>query len=145
MAWVSGWVLVPHDDVQLVVDDEVEWLGYPSVGFKDGEVEGSDLNRLWELVRGCPAGESVWGGMLRDGPDGAEKVAWVRREAVEAFAALPESRIRDLVAAWQQAESAGGSLRWWNPEDIAESIRALKFLARQALRTRWALLMVWSC
>jgi hypothetical protein len=82
---------------------------------------------------------------LWDGPAGSEKLAPVREAAAEAFAGLAESRIRELAAAWQQAESETSSLRWWSVEDVAEAIRELKFLARQRqkLRPAWELLMVW--
>lgn len=140
--WVSGWVLVPNDDVQRVVENKVEWLGFPSIGFNDGEVEGSDLNRLWMLMHAAPPAEPLWGRTLRDG---WEKVACVREEAIEAFSELPDSRIRELAVAWQKAESQTSSLPWWELEDIADAIRGLKFLARQQPRTHWQLLMVWVC
>ena len=147
--WRSGWVLVPADDVSLVTDEtndaDIEPWDYPWVGFPDGEIEGSDLNNLWLLVCGSPAEKPLWGAPLWDGPAGSEKVAQVRQVAAEAFAGLPESRIRELAAAWQLAESETSSLRWWKLEDVAEAIRELKFLARQhqQLRPGWELLMVW--
>jgi hypothetical protein len=147
--WRSGWALVPTKDVPLVVDEtndaDVEPWDYPWVGFPDGEVEGSNLNKLWSLVCGSPTGKTLWGPALRDAPDGCEKVAPVRPEAIEAFAGLSDTRIRELAAAWQQAESETGSLPWWKREDIVEAIRELKFLAQQErkLRPGWELLMVW--
>ena len=147
--WRSGWALVPSRDVPVVVDGasdaDVEPWDYPWVGFPDGEVEGSDLNQLWLLVRGSPAGGALWGELLRDAPAGCEKVAPVRQAAIEVFAHLSESRIRDLAAAWQHAESATGSLAWWELEDIREAMRGLKFLAQQQLKLRpgWELLMIW--
>jgi hypothetical protein len=145
----SGWVLVPQKDVALVVDREnradVEPWDYPWVGFPDGEVEGSDLNKLWLLVCGSPAEKPMWGTPFRDGPDGSEKIAPVRPSVAEAFAALPDSRIRELVASWQQADSETSSLPWWELEDVVEAVRGLKFLAQQysQLRPGWELLMVW--
>jgi hypothetical protein len=147
--WRSGWALVPSEDVHLLVgentDADVEFWDYPSVGFPDGEVEGSDLNRLWSLVRGSTTEETVWGELLRDAPDGSEKVALVRSEAAAAFADLSESRMKELAAAWQNIKSGTSSLPWWKQEDITEAIRELTFLARQQLRLRpaWELLMVW--
>ena len=147
--WRSGWVLMPADDVPLVTGEaneaDVEPWDYPWVGFPDGAVEGTDLNNLWLLVCGCPAEKPLWGPPFRDGPPGSEKIAPVRQAVAEAFAGLPESRVGELAAAWQQAESATSSLRWWQPEDVAEAIRELKFLAQlhQKLRPGWELLMVW--
>jgi hypothetical protein len=126
-------------------DADIEPWDYPWVGFADGEVEGSDLNQLWLLVCGSPTEQPLWGTPWWDGPAGSEKIAPVRPLVAEAFAALPNSRIRELAAAWQQAESETSSLRWWKLEDVAEAIRELKFLARQyhKLRPGWELLMVW--
>src|SRR5947209_19455667 len=107
--WRSGWVLAPADDVPLVTDEaneaDVKPWDYPWVGFPDGEVEGADLNNLWSLVRGTPAGGPLWGPPLCDGPAGSEKIAPVRSAAAEAFAALSEHRIRELAASWQRVES----------------------------------------
>jgi hypothetical protein len=147
--WRSGWVLVPTKDVDLVLDEandaEVEISDYPGVRFADGEIEGSDLNTLWALVRGSPAGRPLWGEPLRDGPAGCEKVAPVCWEAVEAFAGLSDSRIQELAAAWQQAKSQASSHRCWQHEEVAKAIRQLKFLAQlhHKLRPGWELLMVW--
>src|SRR5262245_12980757 len=147
--WRSGWVLVPADDVPLVTDEaneaDVEPWDYPWVGFPDGEVEGSDLNNLWLLVCGSPAEKPMWGELYWDGPEGNEKIAPVRPRVAAAFAGLSDSRIHELAAAWQQAESETSSLRWWKLEDVAEAIRDLKFLAQQydKLRPGWELLMVW--
>jgi hypothetical protein len=147
--WRSGWVLVPADDVPLVTDEaneaDVEPWDYPWVGFPDGEVEGTDLNNLWLLVSRAAAEKPMWGPPFWDSPPGSEKVAPVREVVAEAFAHLPESRIAELAAAWQQAESETSSLRWWKLEDIADAIRELKFLAHQhqKLRPGYELLMVW--
>jgi hypothetical protein len=147
--WRSGWALVPSEDVDLVMDydndADVEIWDYPWVGFPDGEIEGSDLNRLWSLLRVSPTGKTLWGSMLRDGPDGDEKVAEVLPQAIEAFAGLSDSGIRQLAAAWQQVESPTSSLRRWELDNIIEAIRQLRFLAQQhhKLRPKWELLMVW--
>lgn len=147
--WRSGWVLVPADDVPLVTDvanqADVEPWDYPWVGFPDGEVEGGDLNNLWLLVCGSATEKPLWGPPFWEGPAGSEKIAPVRQAASEAFAGLPESRILELAAAWQRAESETSSLGWWALEDVAEAIRELKFLARQhqQLRPAWELLMIW--
>jgi hypothetical protein len=147
--WRSGWALVPAEDVPLVTDEgneaDIEPWDYPWVGFPDGEVEGGDLNNLWLLVSGSPSEKPLWGAPLRNGPPGDEKIAPVRPAVAEAFAGLSEARIRELAAEWQQAESETSSLRSWKLEAVAESIRELKFLARQyyKLRPGWELLMVW--
>jgi hypothetical protein len=147
--WRSGWVLVPASDVPLVTEEaneaDVEPWDYPWVGFPDGEIEGTDLNNLWSLVRGSPDAGPLWGPPLWDGPPGSEKIAPVRSSASEAFASLSESRIRELAAAWQRVESETSTLGRWPPEDVAEVIRELRFLARQYQRLRpgWELLMVW--
>jgi hypothetical protein len=141
-------VLVPAKDVPLVLDEaneaRIEPWDYPWVGFMDGDVEGTDLNNLWLLVHGSPTEEPMWGAPLRDGPAGERKIAPVRPAVAETFASLPESRIRELAAAWQRAESDTSSLPWWELEDVAEAIRELKFLARHSQKmSGWKLLMVW--
>jgi hypothetical protein len=170
LMWRSGWALVPSKDVNLVLnptsDADVEIWDYPWVGFPDGEIEGSDLNNLWSLVCGSsdtPLWETWQPDALDDTDDlplilrappvgsdhqGAEeKIASVRWNAVDAFAALSESRIAELAAAWQKLESATSSLGRWKPEEVRQAIRDLKFLARQTqkLRPAWSLLMVWFC
>jgi hypothetical protein len=146
--WKSGWVLVPKQDVTLLVEPkgaDVEPWDYPGVGFMDGEVEGSDLDNLWSLVRGPATGGHVWGKLLVDAPDGDEKIAPVCPEAVNAFANLSDTRIRELAAEWQRARSETSSLPWWKLEDIVEAIQEMKSLAHQQLHLghRWRLLMVW--
>lgn len=147
--WQSGWLLIPTDQVALLTgatnEDDAEPRDYPWVGFPDGEVEGSDLNNLWLLVGDSEVEKPLCGQPLLDGPDGSQKIAPVSQEAAEAFAALPESRIGELAAAWQQAKSETSSLSAWKLEDIAEAIRELKFLARlhRNLEPDWELLMVW--
>jgi hypothetical protein len=168
--WRSGWALVPRKGVNLVLnptnDADVEIWDYPWVGFPDGETEGSDLNNLWSLVCGSsdtpcgrPRSQTRWNDtddlplILRAPPVGSdvhgaeEKVASVRWNATDAFAALSEPRISELAVAWQKVESATSSLGQWEPEEVKQVIRDLKFLARQCqkLRPAWLLLMVWYC
>jgi hypothetical protein len=147
--WRSGWVLVPTDDVSLVTDEanekDVEPWDYPWVGFPDGEIEGSDLNNLWSLIRGSSDGGPLWGTPLREGPSGSEKIAPVRSSVSEAFATLSEPRILELEAAWQRVESETSTLWRWPLEDVVKVIRELSFLARQyrKLRPGWELQIVW--
>lgn len=142
--WSSGWVLVPPYRIKRIVRDPDDWRTYPCVSFPDGEVEGSDINRLWRIVQGSSASEeSVWGQVLVDGPDGECKWAHVRREAIETFAKLSDFAIREAATAWQQCESETSSLPWWHLDAVIESVRELAFLARLSNRGTWPLLMVW--
>jgi hypothetical protein len=146
--WLSGWTLVPSDEVQHVVTPngaDVEPWDYPSVKFSDGEVDGSDIIHLWSLLSSSSVANPLWDTILRDAPDGEEKIAVVRPAAIEAFAALTEDRISQLALAWQKAESSSGSLAWWKVDGIRNAIRELSFLARQQLQLRngYELLMIW--
>lgn len=147
--WMSGWILVPTEELHLLVDESckagVEPWDYPGVGFPDGEVEGSDLCRLWTLVCGSSKVTTMWQRFLLEAPDGGEKIATLAQPVIETMAGFAHSRIPGIAEAWQQAESETASLSGWNLEDIVEAIRELKFLARQHLRLQpgWELLMVW--
>ena len=148
--WSTNWLVVRPDQVVAMVEvfdgnmrdlrDECRHFA----SFPDGCIEGSDLNRLWSIIRGKPGdGGHICDEVFRDGGkrDPYPKLGRVSAECVKALAQMGDAAIQSTAAAWQHT----GILQYGTVDEAASVIRKLKELSQRAISEGQVILLVWWC
>src|SRR3954454_15592556 len=110
------------------------------LSFHDGDIEGSDFNRLWAIIQGRPeGGRHVCEEVFQDGGEGHPKLGRVSAECLQALAGMSDAAIQEAATAWQQTEN----MRYGTVEGAARVIRDLKELSQRAISERQVMLLEW--
>src|SRR3954454_401813 len=73
------------------------------LSFHDGDIEGSDFNRLWAIIQGrTEGGRHICEEVFRDGGKGHPKLGRVFAECLQSLARMRDADIKETATEWQQ-------------------------------------------
>ena len=142
MGWATNWLVVPPEKIGAVIQasGNLEDLCQHYLSFHDGDVEGSDFNHLWSIIRGRnDRGRHICDEVFRDGGKGHPKVGRISAECLQALAEMNDADIQEVATAWQQT----GIMRYGTVDGAARVIRELKELSQRAISEGQVILLEW--
>ena len=142
MAWATNWLVVPPEKIATMVQasGNLEDMCQHYLSFHDGDIEGSDFNRLWSIIQGrMDGGRHICDEVFRDGGEGHPKLGRVAAECLLTLAEMSDTRIHETATAWQRT----GIMHYGTVDGAASVIRDLQELSQRAISEGQVILLEW--
>ena len=131
------YVADPSDAESVGCDEDAD-TRWPSVWLK--HIGDQELVHLWSVLADLPPkpAQTLMGDLLFQGGDDGPFVMRVPAEFVAALAALPETRVSEVAAAWGRLEE----LADWPPSELSAVVNELRAFAKRTVDSGQSVLQV---